>query len=182
MKSGQNELIYPKDIDEKEAQIIELVAYNRKAPSEIAKKMSMCRNNVVKVIHKHRDLIISIQEEDKHKWKMKVDSLTRLAFNTYKDILKTDHRQPVLDGEGNVVGHEVNTQVLKTKKEVAEALLQNRDVLENNKQSGRSINIMQNNAPTKAQLKEIEEENAKKAQLEDHLSEYKGKVIEAKAS
>lgn len=178
-KPRVTKLLYPEGTTEKDIQILEMVANLYRTPSEIAITLRVPRVYVEETISKHADLVEKMREEDTDKWKKKVHNLSRMAFSTYKEILNTPHTEPVMDKEGNVVGHTVNAQVLKTKQQIAETILNNRKALEL-PQGGKGGNIFIKNTVDKTRIKEIEVEREKRFALEDHLS--KCKVIEAQAS
>jgi len=113
--------------------------YFYKPPSIIAKEMGMEVSLVKEVLEKNKGYLVELTNERTDIWKGKYKKLIKLSHCALQDILKADHRvREYKDGE--VVKETINGELLKMKKEVAERVLEEAEIIKTRKVGG-GINI-----------------------------------------
>jgi energy-converting hydrogenase A subunit M len=125
-------------------EIVERVALRYQIPAFIANHLNIPVEVVRDVVAKNTGKIQELRKEFVEKQRGRLfKKLGKLSFTAYEEILSMDSSEPVVV-KGEIVGQQVNPQVLKLKKEVADRVMEEMNVL-TKAQRGGGTNIQINN-------------------------------------
>ncbi len=132
------------DIKEQEKLICEKHVYSFMSVSQIAKQIDVSKSFVEDTLAANSAYIDNLNRERKDIWKGKYKKMIKLSYDALNDILRAPHEIKELridkeTGETELIVTGIDANLLKMKKDVAERVLEENDIIQKRKTGG--INI-----------------------------------------
>jgi len=116
-------------MNERDEIICEKRVYDCWTEAQIARNLGIDKSIVTRVIAENADYIDSLKKERKSLYKDKIANLVKLSHSAYKEILRAKVKSDVYDKDGNKVGVKNDVALMKLKKETADRVLEEIEIM-----------------------------------------------------